>query len=85
MYDGGQIEWVIFFHRNFPDKKYSKMSQELVLISDKKKNKYRSKGHGLITSAIFSYGFNKFAEKCKSLAKYSNHWYYNKCNEINYN
>ena len=85
MYDGAQIEWVIFFHRNFPDNKYSKMSQELVLISDKKKSKYRSKGHGLITSAIFSYGFNKADEKCKSLAKYSNNWYYNKCDGINYN
>ena len=61
------------------------MSQELVLISGEQKSKWRSKGHGLITSAIFSYGFNKLSEKCKSLEKYSNNWFYNKCDEINYN
>ena len=54
-YKGGNLEWVIFFHRKFPDNKYSKMSQELALISNLKKNKWKSKGHGLITSAIFSY------------------------------
>jgi hypothetical protein len=36
-YNGGKIEWVIFFHRKFPDNKYSKMSQELALISNLKK------------------------------------------------
>ena len=54
-YKGGNLEWVIFFHRKFPDNKYSKMSQELALISNLKRSKWRSKGHGLITSAIFSY------------------------------
>ena len=54
-YKGGNLEWVIFFHRKFPDNKYSKMSQELALISNLKRSKWKSKGHGLITSAIFSY------------------------------
>ena len=58
-YKGGNLEWVIFFHRKFPDNKYSKISQELALISNLKKNKWKSKGHGLITSAIFSYDLNK--------------------------
>ena len=54
MYKGGNLDWVVFFNKYFPNNKYSEMSLELSNQSIKKKNKWRSKGNGVITSMIFS-------------------------------
>ena len=54
MYKGGNLDWVVFFNNYFPNNKYSDMSLELSNQSIKKKNKWRSKGNGVITSMIFS-------------------------------
>ena len=54
MYKGNNLDWVVFFHKYFPNNKYSEMSLELSNQSFKKKNKWRSKGNGVITSMIFS-------------------------------
>tara|TARA_B100001057_G_scaffold413695_1_gene430366 strand:- start:664 stop:2073 length:1410 start_codon:yes stop_codon:yes gene_type:complete len=54
MYKGGNLDWVVFYHKYFPNNKYSKMSLELSNQSIKRKNKWRSQGNGIITSMIFS-------------------------------
>ena len=54
MYKGGNLDWVVFFHKYFPNNKYSKISLELATQSIKKKDKWRSQGYGVITSMIFS-------------------------------
>ena len=54
MYKGGNLDWVVFFNKYFPNNKYSEMSLELSNQSIKKKNKWRSKGNGVITSMIFA-------------------------------
>ena len=54
MYKGGNLDWVVFFNKYFPNNKYSEMSLELSNQSIKKKSKWRSQGNGVITSMIFS-------------------------------
>ena len=54
MYKGGNLDWVVFFNKYFPNNKYSEMSSELSKQSIKKKNKWRSQGNGVITSMIFA-------------------------------